>query len=206
MITVFLAFGFIILASVFLFIRGSNDKSSFTVRMEVYKEPTPTYRAPLKRSRKLCVLPSKWPLPKYPSPLRGWTNLGTYEVHGINQRTKRSNKRIYSALTEIHAKEKASSEGLIAPFQVKEIASRPMSELQLKLLKKMKYTGSYEALSLVDAGAIISYVFDGDDRLITEEEWETACDAGYEISALTGPTMYKIIMSTGDWKSRIEND
>ena len=181
------------------------DKPSITISMETYREPTPIYCKPPRRIMQKGDN-SAWPLPKRASPLRGWTNLGTFEVHGINPKTKRSNKRIYTAFTEKHAEEKAVSEGLVAPFQIDEILSRPMSEPQHKLLREMQYSGSYINLSLVDASAIISYVFDGDKRLITEEEWASACAAGYEISALSGPTLYRIIMRTGNWRSIIKNE
>lgn len=202
----FLLLGGICMLCLFLLIMNANSKPSITITMETRTEPTPVYCRPPRRKKNCRSNPPSWLLPEQPSAMRGWTNLGKYEVHGTNPKTKRSNKRIYSALTETQAEAKAASEGLVAPFQVKEIPSRPMSEPQCQLLKKMKYSGSYTDLSLVDAGAIISYVFDGDRRLITAEEWASACEAGYEISALSGPTMYHKIMSTGDWRANINND
>lgn len=181
----------------------SKSGVTFTSCMETYAEPPPAYRRPLPRS----VYPSgSWPMPRSPSPLRGWTNLGTYELHGINPKTKRSNKRIYAAFTEGNAEEKAAAAGLVPPFQVKEIPSRPISESQRGFLVKMKYPGPYANLTLVDASAVISYVLDGDERLITSAEWAAACAAGYEISALSGPTLYQLIMKTGDWRSGIKNE
>ena len=66
-------------------------------------------------------------LPKSPHPLRGWTNLGLFEVRGQNPSTGRQNKRIIEALTADDALSKARLvEKLLDPITVEEI-QRPMA-------------------------------------------------------------------------------
>ena len=144
-------------------------------------------------------------LPTKADPLRGWTNLGQYEIHGTNPKTGRSNKKTCLSLSDETAKEWALSAGLIEPIQVKELPRFRPSGSQEKRLKSCGYKGDINLLTNVDASAIISYTEDGDRRKITASEWKNACNAGYEISALSGPSLYRTIMKYGDWRCHIED-
>ena len=148
--------------------------------------------------------PSAFPKPKTPDPLRGWTNIGLYEVHGINPKTGRSNKKSCQALSDEAARAWALSVGLVDPITVSETPRLRPSSAQIKRLKKEGYRGDVGLLTNVDASAIISYAEDEDLRRITQAEWDKACAAGYEISALSGPSLYRAIMETGDWRAHID--
>lgn len=141
-------------------------------------------------------------LPSTPHPLRGWTNLGLYEVHGINPKTKRSNKRHYEAFTEDHARVQALSDGLVEPITVEEIQSSMATEKQIELCKELGIHENFRYITMIDVGALIWRHDDKDKRKINDEEWAAACKAGYPMSALCGPTHYRYIMENGTWKYR----
>lgn len=141
-------------------------------------------------------------LPLSPHPFRGWTNLGLYEVHGINSKTKRSNKRCYEAFTEEHARNQAIADGLVDPITVEEVQSDMASERQIELCKNLGIHADFRYMTMTDVSAIIWYHDDHDKRKITDEEWAAACEAGYPVSALCGSTHYKYIMKHGTWKFR----
>lgn len=143
-------------------------------------------------------------IPKVIHPLRGWSNLGLYEVHGINPKTGRSNKKTCQCLSENEAREWALSAGLLEPITVKEIQSRMVSEWQADYCRKLGIRDSLQGLSMVDANALIWRHKDGDARKINGAEWAAACAAGILVSALCGPTHYKYIMRCGDWRYREE--
>lgn len=134
-------------------------------------------------------------LPRSPHPLRGWTNFGLYEAHGVNPRTGRSNKKTVEALDEAGARAAALAAGLSEPITVSEIQRRMITEAQADCLRKMrvKFSG---AESLEDASAMICMVNDREapaDR-ITEEQWAAACSAGVCISALACQRLYRHCM------------
>ena len=56
--------------------------------------------------------PGPGALPAHPHPLRGWTNMGVYEVRGVNPKTGRQNKKRIEAIDEATAVAQA---GLGAP-------------------------------------------------------------------------------------------
>lgn len=143
--------------------------------------------------------PSPYPMPNESAPFRGWTNIGWYEVRGINSKTKRSNKKRCSALSGSDARRWALNAGLIEPISVMELERLRPSSYQIHALRKIGYNSGFEKMTNVDASALISYDDDGDRRRITQQEWNAACAAGFEISALSGPTLYQHIMETGDW-------
>jgi len=141
-------------------------------------------------------------VPSKVHPLRGWTNLGLYEIHGINPKTKRKNKRLYEALTENQAREKALADGLAEPITIEEIESERATERQIELCKELGIHANYDCLTVVDMSALIWYHDDKDNRRITAAEWAAACKAGYLVSAFCGPTYYKYIMKHGTWMYR----
>lgn len=135
-------------------------------------------------------------LPKSPRPLRGWTNFGMFEVHGINPSSGRQNKRIIEALTVEDAISKARSvEKLLDPITAEEM-QRPMATE-----RQIAYGNSIgvcitEKETMVDASALISRANDGDpdDDYISETEWIVACKSGAVVSALCGHTLYRSVM------------
>lgn len=141
-------------------------------------------------------------LPKSPHPLRGWTNLGLFEIHGVNPKTKRSNKKMHECLSETDARSWAISQGLVEPIQVSEVEQRRVTDGQKSALRKRGIQANLAELSIVDASALLWRKADGDSRKINQREWAAACRAGYPVSALCGPTFYRFIMSTGDWRFR----
>lgn len=143
--------------------------------------------------RSRCFIPMK------PDPNRGYTNLGEYEVRGINLKTNRSNKKRCVALSDEDAIAWARTNGLSDPITVNETPRCRASKYQIEALMRNGYRKDIDLLTNVDASAIMSYIEDGDQRRINQKEWQAACDAGFVISALSGPTLYKIIMETGDW-------
>lgn len=147
---------------------------------------------------------TRFVMPIQASPLRGWTNLGLYEIHGLNPNTGRSNKKMHECISESEARLWAKANGLTEPIQVKEVQNRRASDEQIKVCQKMGIKANFQELSIVDANALIWYVDDGDKRKINSAEWAAACAAGYPVSALCGPTHYKYIMKHGDWRYRDE--
>lgn len=144
---------------------------------------------------------SPYPLPKVPDELRGFTNIGVYEVHGVNPKTGRKNKKEVYGLDDEAARNGALAAGLVDPIQTCEVRRLRPTVDQIKALRKAGYYMFLsDNLTHVDASALISYERDGDRRRITQEEWDAACAAGYEISALSGPTLFEIVMRTGDWR------
>ena len=143
-------------------------------------------------------------LPASVSPLRGWTNLGLFEIHGVNPKTGRSNKRMKECLSESDAKAWALSDGLIEPISVHEVPREMATEKQIALCKELGLDSglNLSKLTKVDVNALIWRHDDGDSRRITDEEWCAACEAGYPVSALCGPTHFRYIMKTGDWRYR----
>lgn len=134
-------------------------------------------------------------LPKHPHPLRGWTNFGMYEVHGVNPRTGRSNKKKVEALDEVGARNAAVAAGLTEPFTILEI-QRPMAtESQIDYGRELgvKIT---ERESSVDASALICMVKDGEAprNRITADQWAAACSAGVCVSALACQRFYRSVM------------
>ena len=139
------------------------------------------------------------PVPVEPDALRGFTNFGVYVIHGINPKTGRGNKREGRGLDADDARSRALSSGLDDPVVVEEKARLRASRDQLAALARIGYKGPLALLTNVDAAALLSFEEDGDRRRITQAEWDAACVAGFDLSALTGPTLYKRIMKTGDW-------
>lgn len=135
-------------------------------------------------------------LPKSPHPLRGWTNFGMFEVHGVNPTTGRKNKRMIEALTADDALSKARLvENLSDPITVEEV-QRPMAtDRQISYGNSLGLNITAKE-SMVDASALICRCDDGDpdDDRISESEWVSACKAGAVVSALSGHTLYKSIM------------
>lgn len=135
-------------------------------------------------------------LPKSPHPLRGWTNLGLFEVRGQNPSTGRQNKRIIEALTADDALSKVRLvEKLLDPITVEEI-QRPMAtERQIAYGASI---GVYitERETMIDASALLSRYHDGDpdDDRLSGAEWLLACKSGIVLSALSGHTLYKSVM------------
>lgn len=138
---------------------------------------------------------SPFGFPSSPHPLRGWTNFGMFEVHGMNPDTGRENKKIVEALTSSHAREQAASMGLAEPISVKEI-QRPMAtDRQIAYGESLGINITTD-MSMIDASALICRVDDGEtfrDR-ISKEDWFAACRAGVIISALSGPKNYESSM------------
>lgn len=136
-------------------------------------------------------------LPNSPHPLRGWTNFGLFEVHGVNPSTGRQNKRIIEALTVDDALSKARLvENLLDPITAEEI-QRPMATK-----RQISYGNSIgvcitEKETLIDASALLSRCHDGDpdDDCISETEWILACKSGVVLSALSGHTLYESVMN-----------
>ena len=144
-------------------------------------------------------------IPKRAHPLRGWTNLGLYEIHGKNPATGRMNKRTHECLTEADARSWALSEGLAEPVAIKEIQRRMASDEQIRVCRKMGIKAKFEELSAIDASALIWFRDDHEFRKINITEWAAACQAGYAVSALCGPKYYKYIMENGgEWRYREE--
>lgn len=134
-------------------------------------------------------------LPGSPHPLRGWTNMGLYEAHGLNARTGRSNKKMVEALDEAGARTAALAAGLSEPITVSEVQRRRITEGQADCLRRMKvrFTGQE---SMEDASALICMVNDGEtpaDR-ITPEQWAAACSAGVLVSALACQRCFRSCM------------
>lgn len=137
-----------------------------------------------------------FPFPKSPHPLRGWTNFGLFEVHGINPSTGRQNKRIIEALTLDDAIAKARLvENLLEPITAEEI-QRPMAtERQISYGDSVGVRITSKE-TMVDASALLCRFNDGDpgnDR-ISEAEWILACNSGIVMSALSGHTLYRSAM------------
>jgi hypothetical protein len=137
-------------------------------------------------------------IPTSPHPLRGWTNFGMFEVHGLNPSTGRENKRTLEALTSADAKNKALAAGLVEPISVSEV-QRPMAtERQIAYGKSLGIEITPD-MSMVDASASICRVNDGESfrDIISRKQWVDACEAGVVISALSGPKCYLSSMKAG---------
>lgn len=132
-----------------------------------------------------------------PHPLRGWTNMGLYEVHGINPKTNRSNKRTCECFSESDAKAWATSSGLVEPFTIMELPSDRATENQIAYLQKLDAWVDFESLTKVDASALIDFIKDGDRRHINQQELDMATEKGYKISSLAGPTTFRYVMQYG---------
>ena len=134
-------------------------------------------------------------LPKSPHPLRGWTNFGLYEVHGLNAQTGRSNKKKVDALDEAGAKAAALAAGLSEPITVSEVQRRMITDAQADCLRRMK-VGFSGRETLEDASALICMVNDREDPSgrITEDQWEAACAAGVLVSAFACQRLYRSCM------------
>ena len=134
-------------------------------------------------------------LPKSPHPLRGWTNFGTYEVHGPNARTGRSNKKTVDALDDAGARAAALAAGLAEPITVSEVRRRQITEAQADCLRRMKVSFS-GCETLEDASALICMVNDREDPSgrITEDQWAAACAAGVLVSAFACQRLYRSCM------------
>lgn len=134
-------------------------------------------------------------LPVSPHPLRGWTNMGLYEAHGLNARTGRSNKKVVEALDETGARAAALAAGLSEPITVSEVQRRRITEGQADCLRRMRvrFTGQE---SMEDASALICMVNDGEtaaDR-ITPDQWAAACSSGVTVSALACQRCFRSCM------------
>lgn len=131
-------------------------------------------------------------MPVRPHPLRGWTNMGVYEVRGVSPATGRQNKKRVEAVDEAGA---IALSGLGAPVSAVEV-QRPMAtERQIAFGASLgvKIT---ERESQVDASALISMVQDGERPAsrITPDQWAAACAAGACVSALSCQRLYASMM------------
>lgn len=139
-------------------------------------------------------------IPTSPHPLRGWTNLGMFEVHGVNSKTGRENKRTFEALTASDAMRKAIVEGLIEPITVTEI-QRPMAtDRQISYGASLGISITSD-MSMVDASAMICRVNDGETNFrdfISKSDWVDACRKGVVISALCGHKFYRSAMKNAE--------
>ncbi len=133
-----------------------------------------------------------------PHPLRGLTNFGMFEVHGLNPKTGRQNKRIVEALSDQDALERAKrTTDLVEPFTVQEV-QRPMAtERQIAYGDSLGLKITPD-LSMVDASAMICRENDGDVALISGADVEAASLAGVVMSALAGRTFYRSAMKNAD--------
>ena len=134
---------------------------------------------------------SPFRLPSAPHPLRGWTNMGLYEAHGMNARTGRSNKKMVEALDEAGARAAALAAGLSEPVTVSEVQRRMITEGQIDCLRRMKVKFSGQE-TMEDASALICMVNDREsvaDR-ITPDQWAAACSAGVLVSAFACQRLY----------------
>ena len=122
-------------------------------------------------------------MPVRPHPLRGWTNMGVYEVRGVSPATGRQNKKRVEAVDEAGA---IALSGLGAPVSAVEV-QRPMASRGVKITERE---------SQVDASALISMVQDGERPAsrITPDQWAAACAAGVCVSALSCQKLYASMM------------
>ena len=84
-------------------------------------------------------------------PLRGYTNFGRFEVHGVNPETGRKNKKIIEALNQSEAIQAAVRLGLQPPISVREISCRMATERQYKYMDSLDiewYSESRESIYL----------------------------------------------------------
>lgn len=132
-----------------------------------------------------------------PHPLRGWTNMGLFEIHGINPKTNRSNKRTCECFSESDAKAWAFSSGFIEPITVSEIPSDRATDNQIAYLQQLGAQVDFESLTKEDASELIDFIKDGDRRHINQQELDMASQRGYKISSLAGPTTFRYIMQYG---------
>ena len=143
----------------------------------------------------VVIAPSADLKPHFAHPLRGWTNVGLYEVHGVNPKTGRSNKKMIEALSEGQAIAAAAATGLSDPITVWEVPQRMATERQIKLAESLGEDVPAGA-TLLDASALICRVQDGEteEMAITPEQWAAAWAAGVPMSALAGQKFYRSAM------------
>ncbi len=140
-----------------------------------------------------------------PHPLRGFMNMGIYEVTGKNPETNRSRTRTCRAVDEAGAVRAAMTEhGLIAPFSVKEEA---YPEIDEETKAELAAEGVYvpEGAKADDYWAASQRGRDYDDTTVTREQWEYAASRGVTLSALAGETLAREIFQNNHkrWKKRV---
>ena len=168
-----------------------RDAARMEVMVERFAQSVPVSETPIESDAG-----GEFPFPSEPDQFRGWTNIGRYEIRGINPKTNRSNKRTYDCLTSSEAVEKAEKEGLVGPFQITEVKLDGPTEAQLRYCEDIGIKEDFAVLSRVDVSALLSAKEDGDSRRINQREWDRACRNHVVISALAGPTRYH--QSMGD--------
>lgn len=134
-----------------------------------------------------------------PHPLRGYSNFGTFEIHGLNPKTGRQNKKVIEALTHEEAIAAAAGLGLQEPITANEISSRMATDRQLEYMEQLGIE-QHSGLSLLDASCLISKSHDREDDCpgLSFSQWLAACQAGVRVSALMGPTCYRSAMGEKD--------
>lgn len=143
----------------------------------------------------VVLAPSAENKPHFAHPLRGWTNVGLYEVHGVNPKTGRSNKKMIEALSEGQAVAAAVAAGLADPITVSEVPQRMATDRQIEFAESLGEDVPAGA-TLLDASALICRVQDGEteEKAITQEQWAAAWVAGVPMSALAGQKFYRSAM------------
>lgn len=149
-----------------------------------------------RKSRQTATITLQQNLPP-PHPLRGWTNVGLYEIHGINPKTNRSNKKTCECFSESAAKAWAISSGLVEPITVTEISSDRATENQITYLQQLGAQVDFDSLTKEDASELIDFIKDNDRRHINQQEFDMATQRGYKISSLAGTTTFRYIMQYG---------
>lgn len=121
----------------------------------------------------------------YISPSGGFVNYGRFQVVGRNPATKRKNKRVYEVRNEDEARACAEASGLIGPFEVSILPSKPPSESQLLYAKSLMATIPDGACSH-DVSAIISRITDNDEAPVSKKLARKAHIFGLKISRYSG--------------------
>ena len=121
----------------------------------------------------------------YISPSGGFVNYGRFQVIGKNPATNRKNKRVYEVRNEDEARSHAESSGLVGPFEVSVLPSKPPSESQLSYAKSLGASIPDGACSH-DVSAIISRITDNDESPVTEKLAHKAHIFGLKLSRYSG--------------------
>ena len=121
----------------------------------------------------------------YISPSGGFVNYGRFRVIGKNPATNRKNKRVYEVRNEDEARSHAESSGLVGPFEVSVLPSKPPSESQLSYAKSLGASIPDGACSH-DVSAIISRITDNDESPVTEKLAHKAHIFGLKLSRYSG--------------------
>lgn len=121
----------------------------------------------------------------YVSPSGGYVNYAIFELHGVNPKTNRSNKKLYKCRDSEEAVNLATNDGLVAPFDISVIPNDPPTERQLAYARNLGITIPAGAC-MHDVSALLSRVEDNDEEAPDENTVRKAMALGVHFSRYAG--------------------